>query len=146
MRFKFLTGLFTLSPLLVFFSIFLESRVYLSIQGQENAFYQISASIAILPAIIFAVCIAREPLQKTIDLFLEGVRDINIIIMCLVFLLAGALASILQEIGSVESTVNFALNFISAQAILPAIFLISALISTARVPQWERLRQLPLLG
>lgn len=123
-----------LFPLLLFFFIFIGSGVYLTLKGQEYAFYQVSAAVAILPAIIFAIFLGKarnESLQKCINTFLEGVRNPNIIIMCLIYLLAGAFASVLQNIGGVTSTVNLALNFIPAEATLPALFLISAVVSLA---------------
>lgn len=73
-------------------------------------------------------------LQRTVnslDIFLEGVRDNNIIIMVLVYLLAGAFAFVLQSTGGVHSIVNFCLHFIPAKATLPVLFLIAALVSTA---------------
>lgn len=128
---KILSSLRALTPLLLFFAIFIGSGIYFSIQGAEYAFYQVSASVAILPAIILAIIITRTPFQKALNIFLEGARDNNIIIMCLIYLLAGAFATVLHNIGGITSTVNFALNFVPSQATLPALFLIAALISTA---------------
>lgn len=129
--FNILSALSALSPLILFLIIFLGSGLYFSFRGEPYAFYQISASVAILPAIILAIVISQEPIQKSIEIFLEGVRDNNIIIMCLIYLLAGALATVLQDIGSVKSTVHYALHFIPAKMALPALFVISALVSTA---------------
>ena len=51
--------------------------------------------------------------------------------MCIVFLLAGALSSVTKSIGSVESTVNFALTVTPDDFLLIGVFIISALIATA---------------
>lgn len=126
-----LSSFLALSPLLVFFMLFIGTGVYFSVQGKEYAFYQVSASVAILPAIIFAVCIARTPFQKTLSTFLEGARDNNIIVMCFVYLLAGAFAAVVQQIGGVTSIVHMVLSFMPAKATLPILFLLSAVISTA---------------
>lgn len=123
--------LIKLSPLLLFFLIFIGSGVYLSLKGHDYAFYQVSASVAILPAIILAFWLVRIPFNKSLNIFLEGARDNNIIIMCLIYLLAGAFGTVLQEIGGVNSVVNLVMNFVPAKAALPALFLISAIISTA---------------
>ncbi len=123
--------LITLSPLLLFFLIFIGSGVYLSIKGHDYAFYEVSASVAILPAILLAFWLTRIPFSKSLTLFLEGARDNNIIIMCLIYLLAGAFGSVLQAIGGVNSVVNLVMHFVPAKAALPALFLISAVISTA---------------
>ena len=126
-----LSSLRALSPLLMFFSIFIGSGIYFTLIGKEFAFYQVSASVAILPAIILAIFLAKAPLQKALNVFLEGARDNNIIIMCLIYLLAGAFATVLQNIGGVTSTVNLALSFVPAKAALPALFIIAGLVSTA---------------
>jgi Na+/H+ antiporter NhaC len=120
-----------LCPLIVFFCLFLGSGLYFSLTGQVDAFYQVSASVAILPAIIFSILLCQEPFNKRIEIFLEGVRDNNIIIMVLIYLLAGAFATVLQNTGGVYSVVNFCLSFISAKATLPALFLVAAAVSTA---------------
>jgi Na+/H+ antiporter NhaC len=131
MKSKILSSLYALCPLLVFFFLFIGSGVYFSLRGQNDAFYQISASVAILPAIVIALYGVRKPLQEALSVFLEGARDKNIIIMCLIYLLAGAFATVLQNIGSVASTVSIVLNLVPPQAILPALVLISAAVSTA---------------
>ena len=131
MKSKILSSIYALSPFIVFIGLFIGSGIYFSLQKQENAFYQISASVAILPAIILSIYLIREPLQKTMDIFLHGIRDQNIIIMCLIYLLAGAFGTVLQNTGGVTSIVNLSLNFVSIKATVPALFIISALISTA---------------
>lgn len=124
-------GLYKLFPLLLFFALFIGSGLYFSLKGQDYAFYQISASVAILPAIIWALCFRGDSIKKSLNIFLEGACDKNIITMCLIYLLAGAFAVVLQKIGSVASTVNFALHLVPTKAILPALFLIAALVSTS---------------
>ena len=51
--------------------------------------------------------------------------------MCMVFMLAGAFASVSSLIGSVDATVQFGLSLIPAQFILPMLFVISAFLATA---------------
>lgn len=125
------TSLWALCPLMVFFGVFIGTGLYFSLQGRAYAFYQVSAAVAILPAILLALYSVKLPFQKAFNIFLEGVRDKNIVIMCLIYLLAGAFGCVLQSIGSVSSTVNFALQFVPAQASLPALFLLASVISTA---------------
>ena len=79
-------------------------------QGVENAFYQIPPTAAILPSLIVAWIMHKNDTKETMSSFLDGARHPDIITMCVVFLLAGALSSVTKSIGSVESTVNFALT------------------------------------
>lgn len=120
-----------LLPLLVFLAIFLGSGIYHSLIGTEFAFYQIKAPVAALPAIILAILIYRGPMNEAIETFLSGARHANLILMFMVFMLAGAFASVSTAIGSVEATVQFGLSIIPAAFVLPMLFIISAFIATA---------------
>ncbi len=120
-----------LLPLLLFLVIFIGAGVYLTYTGTNMAFYQLSATVAILPAIVLALIQGRESLSKKINIFLTGVGEINIITMCMIFLLAGGFASVAKGIGSVDATVNLGLTFIPLDFILPGLFIIAAFVSTA---------------
>ncbi|MDE1461995.1 Na+/H+ antiporter NhaC family protein [Spartinivicinus poritis] len=126
------TGSFiALLPILLFLGIFIGSGVYYHQQAVDFAFYQIKAPVAILPAIILAFILAKGKTNSKIETFVKGVGDQNIILMCLVFLLAGAFASVTKSIGGVDATVNIGLSVIPASLLLPGIFIISAFIATA---------------
>ncbi len=131
MKLKISSSVYALCPLVLFFILFIGCGIYFTLQGKAYAFYQISASVAILPAIMLSFLIAKTPFTKTLSVFLEGARDNNIMIMCLIYLLAGAFAIVLQNTGGVNSIVNLALNFVPKSATLPALFFISALVSMA---------------
>lgn len=120
-----------LLPLIVFLAIFLGSGIYHSIIGTEFAFYQIKAPVAALPAIILAVLIYRGKLNEAIDEFLKGASHPNLILMFMVFMLAGTFASVSSAIGSVDATVQFGLSIIPPEFVLPMLFIISAFVATA---------------
>jgi Na+/H+ antiporter NhaC len=120
-----------LLPLIVFLAIFLGSGIYHSIIGTEFAFYQVKAPVAALPAIILAVLIYRGKLNTAIDEFLKGASHPNLILMFMVFMLAGAFASTTSSIGSVDATVQLGLSIIPPSFVLPMLFIISAFIATA---------------
>ena len=120
-----------LLPILLFLALFLGSGIYHTLQGTEFAFYQLKAPVAALPAIVLAIVLNRQSINTSIERFLVGAAHPNIILMCLVFMLAGAFASVSKSIGSVDATVQFGLQFIPASLVLPALFVISAFIATA---------------
>lgn len=120
-----------LLPLIVFLAIFLGSGIYHTIIGTEFAFYQIKAPIAAIPALILAVLLYRGKLNTGIDEFLRGASHPNLILMFMVFMLAGAFASISSAIGSVDATVQLGLSLIPSAFVLPMLFVISAFIATA---------------
>ena len=99
--------------------------------GVPNAFYQLSPAVAIIPAIAVGWALTKGDTKERMHLFLEGVRHRDIITMCLIFLLAGAFGTVTSAIGSVDATVNLALNQVPPQFLLIGLFLTAGFISTA---------------
>lgn len=128
---NFLKGWTALLPIGLFLCLFIGTGVYLTLQNVEYAFYKLSPTVAILPAIALAILFGRHSLNENINVFLEGVREKNIVTMCMIYLLAGAYTEVLKGMGGVEATVHFALQFIPQDATVPGIFIIGAFISTA---------------
>ncbi len=120
-----------LLPLIVFLTIFLGSGIYHTMIGTEFAFYQVKAPVAALPAIILAALVYRGKLNQGIEEFLKGASHPNLILMFMVFMLAGAFASVSSAIGSVDATVQMGLSVIPPELVLPMLFIISAFIATA---------------
>lgn len=120
-----------LIPMLVFLALFLGTGLYLNAQGVDFAFYQLPAPVAAMVGLIVAFIIGRGSLNEKMDTFIKGAGESNIITMCIIYLLAGALASVAKDIGGVESTVNLGLSLIPSFLIMPGLFVIAAFISTA---------------
>jgi Na+/H+ antiporter NhaC len=120
-----------LIPLIVFLALFIGVGTYLSLQGVDFAFYQLPAPIAALPAVMLALLLSKDKLNRAIEQFLGGVGHKDIIAMCMIYLLAGAFAAVAKASGGVDATVNLGLSAIPTSMILPGIFLISAFIATA---------------
>ncbi len=120
-----------LLPLLLFLALFIGSGVYYQSVDTDYAFYQISAPVAILPAIVLALLLDKGKLNQRLDTFIQGVGNSNIITMCLIYLLAGAFASVAKAVGGVDATVSFGLSIIPAELVLPGLFVITAFIATA---------------
>ena len=120
-----------LLPLGIFLALFIGVGTYLTMQGVDFAFYQLSSPVAALPAVVVAILLSKEKLNKAIAQFISGVGHSDIIAMCMIYLLAGAFASVAKASGGVDATVNLGLSLIPASMILPGIFVISAFIATA---------------
>src|SRR5690606_18143022 len=121
----------SLLPLLFFVALFLGTGLYLQSQDVAYAFYQLPGHVAIIPALILAVWLHRAPLQQSIDVMVKGAGNSNIITMCIIYLLAGAFASVATATGGVDAAVNAGLSLVPAPWLLPGLFAIAALISTA---------------
>ena len=124
-------NLASLLPFGIFLGLFLGTGIVLTMQGVEFAFYQLPASIAIIPAIMFAIYIGRDSVNTQIQQFIAGAGHNNIITMCLIYLLAGAFASVAKATGSVDASVQLGLAIFPDYLILPGLFLVAAFLSTA---------------
>ena len=118
-----------LTPLLLFLALFFGAGLYYTAQGEAMGFYQLRAPVAILPALALGVWLARRrgvPAQQTL---LQGMGDGNVMLMCLIFLLAGAFATVSRAIGAVDAVVALGLGALPAGLILPGLFLVAAFVS-----------------
>ncbi|EJL6895481.1 Na+/H+ antiporter NhaC family protein [Vibrio cholerae] len=116
---------------MVFLLLFMGVGSYLTWQGVEFAFYQLPASVAVLPAVVLAIALSKESLNRAIEQFLRGVGHSDIMAMCIIYLLAGAFAAVAKATGGVDATVNLGLALLPASLILPGLFVISAFVATA---------------
>ncbi|MEW6982002.1 Na+/H+ antiporter NhaC family protein [Colwelliaceae bacterium 6471] len=121
----------SLLPFGVFLAIFLGTGIILTLQGVEFAFYQLPASIAIIPAILVAICLGKEPINDQVNQFISGAGHPNIITMCVIYLLAGAFAAVAKATGSVDTSVQLGLAVFPDYLLLPGLFLVAAFLSTA---------------
>ena len=71
----------------------------------------------------------KEKLSKKIELFALGMGNKDIMIMCLIFILAGAFTATAKAVGGVDAAVMIAQHFIPSQFMVLGLFVISALIS-----------------
>lgn len=120
-----------LIPFVIFVSIYLGIGIYLQRKGVELAFYQFPAPVAAFIGIVFAFLLLRGSINEKFDTFIRGCGNPNIIIMCIIYLPAGAFATVSKAIGGVDSTVNLGLTYIPANYIIAGIFLIACFISLA---------------
>lgn len=120
-----------LIPFIIFLAIFMGTGVWFTIHGVKDAFYQLPTPVAILPAIISAILISNSSVNKTIEDFITGMGDSNILAMCIIYLLAGGFAAVAKATGGVDATVNAGLSLIPSWFMLPGIFIIAAFIATA---------------
>lgn len=128
-------NLLSLLPFILFLGVFLGTGIILTLQGVEFAFYQLPASIAIIPAIITSIIlgkvITKTSIDKQIAQFVDGAGHSNITTMCIIYLLAGAFAVVAKNTGSVDASVQLGLAIFPDYLLLPGVFLVAALLSTA---------------
>ena len=112
-------------PLLLFIGIFLGFGIY------NQDFYALPSPIAALIGIVSAFVLLKGKVNEKIDTFLKGCGDGKILTMCIIYLLAGAFATVSKATGSVDTIVNLGLNYISAAYFPVGIFVIASFLSFA---------------
>jgi len=113
-----------LLPAGVFLVLFIGSGVVL------QDFYSIPAIVAFICALAVAFLQnPKRPFDDKLESVARSMGDSNVMIMCLVFVLAGAFTGAVTSAGGVDSTVNFALSILPTGIVLPGLFLIACFIS-----------------
>ncbi|KGM55465.1 sodium:proton antiporter [Lysobacter daejeonensis GH1-9] len=120
-----------LTPLLLFLALFFGAGLYFTAQGEAMGFYQLRAPVAILPALALGAWLAWRRGVRPIEALLAGMGHANIMLMCLVFLLAGAFATVSKAIGAVDAVVAIGLGSLPPALILPGLFLVAGFVALA---------------
>jgi Na+/H+ antiporter NhaC len=114
-----------LIPLIIFILSFLGIGLLL------DDFYALPAPIAVILGIMTAFFLFKGSIKEKTDTLVAGCGDSKVMTMGIIYLLAGAFATVSKEIGAVDSVVNFGLNFISIQYLPVGVFLIAGFLSVA---------------
>lgn len=120
-----------LLPFVVFIGIFLGSGIILEMQGVDMAFYKFPSPVAAMVGIIFAFIMFKGTIEEKFNDFIKGCGDNDIIVMCTIYLLAGAFSTVTRSMGAIDSAVNLGLTYIPAQYVVAGLFVISMFLSTA---------------
>ncbi|WP_066505621.1 Na+/H+ antiporter NhaC family protein [Abyssisolibacter fermentans] len=120
-----------LIPFIVFIGVYLGSGIFLQLKGVEMAFYQFPAPVAVFCGIIVAFILLKGTINEKFESFVKGCGNPDIIIMCTIYLLAGAFAAVAKSMGGVDSTVNLGLTYIPPQFVMAGLFVIAGFISIA---------------
>lgn len=117
-------GLLALSPLIVFITFYL---MFSLIAGD---FYKVPITVAFMIASIYAIAISGGlSIQRRIDIYSRGASKDNLMLMLWIYVLAGAFAVSAKEMGSIDATVNLAMNILPANMLLPGLFFAACFIS-----------------
>ena len=121
---------FALLPIVVFLVLFIAVGAY------THDFYStMPAVVGFLIALV--VAFAQNPKGKKVSFdeklnaVARGAGDENIMIMCLVFVLAGAFSASVKAAGGVDSTVNFGLSILPGSVAVLGVFIVGCFISTS---------------
>ncbi|SJZ65472.1 putative methionine transporter, NhaC family (TC 2.A.35.1.-) [Cetobacterium ceti] len=113
-----------LAPMMVFLLLYLGTGF---ITGDFNS---MPVNVAfIISAIVGILMNKKIPLKEKIESFCKGAGDQNIILMGMIFLLAGGFANVAKEMGAITSTVNLGLSILPGNILVAGLFIIGCFIS-----------------
>ena len=113
-----------LTPLVVFL------LTYLVISIVAGDFYKMPITVAFVISSIVAIAISKGgKLSNRIEQFCRGAANSNIMLMVLIFILAGAFAQTAKAMGAVDATVNLAMSILPGNLLAAGIFLAACFIS-----------------
>lgn len=110
-------------------AIFLIAYVVVSLLAGD--FYKMPITVAFLLASIVSVVMGRGTVAQHIQQFCQGPANPNIVLMILIFILAGAFAQTTKAMGAVDSTVNLTLYLLPSNLLVPGLFLAACFVSLA---------------
>jgi len=124
--------MFKLLPFLVFAVFYVGLSLYAGNRGFDMPWYKVPMPIAFVVASAVALCMdRRKRLEEKVETYARGMGETNIMIMCLIFILAGAFATIAKGSGAVDAAVTIAQSLVPARLMVAGVFLVSCLISLA---------------
>lgn len=113
-----------LLPIGIFLVLFLGTGIV------TQDFYKMPVLVAFLIATAVALFLnPKESMQNKIEIFCKGAGESNIILMCMIFLLAGAFSNVAKSMGAVEATVQLSLSILPTQLLVAGLFVIACFIS-----------------
>jgi Na+/H+ antiporter NhaC len=124
------TGRFLgLTPILLFMLLVIGSGVL----TQDFSTMPILVAFAISAGFALLLNNATSSLSvaEKVDIFCRGGGDKTIILLAIIFLLAGAFYAVTIDIGARDATVNWALNYVPTAYLLPGLFVIASFIAFA---------------
>ncbi|GAA0788967.1 Na+/H+ antiporter NhaC family protein [Hathewaya limosa] len=117
-------NVWALLPLGVFLIVYLLSSII------TKDFYKMPVSVGFVIAAIVGISMNKtKTIEEKLDTFCKGAGNSSIILMCLIFILAGSFAQTAKDMGAVESVVNLGLSVLPSNLMVVGIFVIGCFIS-----------------
>lgn len=104
--------------------------VYLGTSIVAKDFYAVSVIVPFLATALTALIMNRKiKFDEKVEIFCKGAGNTNILLMIIIFILAGAFAQVAKDMGAVDSTVNLGLSLLPSSLLIPGIFVIGCFIA-----------------
>ena len=114
----------SLSPIFLFLSLYLIGGIVL------HDFYSLSVPLLLLFSIAVAIMQNKRALfSDKLQILVKGAGQPNVILMCLIFILAGGFTSLTKSLGAIDALINYGLTVLHPSIFLVGIFLMACFIS-----------------
>lgn len=119
-------------PLVVFLVLYVGSGITFTVLGVENSFGQFPRHVAIFGGVAVALLLVPSmTVREKIEVFTQNMGNSGVMMIVLIYLMAGGFQGAAAAMGGKESVVNLSLHFIPVQLMIPGVFLMCCFISTA---------------
>lgn len=103
---------------------------YLIVSIIAGDFYKMPITVAFVISSVVAIAISKGgKLSNRIEQFCRGAANSNIMMMVLIFILAGAFAETAKSMGAVEATVNLTMSILPGNLLAAGLFIAACFIS-----------------
>lgn len=117
-------GLISISPMLVFITLYTSSSIY------AGDFYAASIIVSFLIACLYSIFLIKgRNIESKFSVLAKGAAKEDIMTMVLIFILAGAFAATAKQMGAIEATVNLTLSCMPIKMMLCGLFVASCFVS-----------------
>lgn len=125
-------GGFAFLPLIVFLALYIGSGLWFTASGTADAFSMFPRHVALFVGIAAAFLMnPAAGVKKKLDVFCGNAGSSGVILIVLIYLLAGGFQGAAKSMGGVDAVVNMGLRFIPPVLLVPGVFLMSCFISTS---------------
>ncbi|WP_282039679.1 Na+/H+ antiporter NhaC family protein [Saccharicrinis aurantiacus] len=113
-----------LLPIVIFLLLYLVSSIV------SGDFYKMPVTVSFFVASLIALAMNRKRIfSDRVETYLKGMGDSGIMMMCLIFILAGVFATLAKNMGAVSATVNLGITYLPPNILVAGLFLIGCFIS-----------------
>ncbi|MDF9828791.1 Na+/H+ antiporter NhaC family protein [Parabacteroides sp. PF5-6] len=103
---------------------------YLIVSILVGDFYKMPITVAFLISSVVAIALSKGgKVTNRIEQFCRGAANSNIMLMVIIFILAGAFAQTTKVMGAVDATVNLSMSLLPSNLLAPGIFIAACFIS-----------------
>ena len=119
-------------PLIVFLALYVGCGLTFTLMGVENPFGMFPRHVALLAGIAAALMLApKVSVTEKLDVFCQSMGNSGVMMIVLIYLMAGGFQGAAASMGGKDSVINLALHFIPVTLLIPGVFLMCCFISTA---------------